>query len=267
MSFFAGPLRYLKHEVGFWLRETGLSLDRMGMRMRGDYSFRDALNRHRTIMPVALLRPIIGNDVFVAPNALVAGEVTLGDKASVWYGASVRGDCSAVEIGKGTNIQDHATIITFADLVEKPGSVMVGEDVTIGHGALLRPGVRVGDAALIGINAVLLENSIIGKNAMVAAHALVASGTEIPEGELWAGNPAKMLRKLTPEEIAALDESAAAYRDLAQTHIEALGITPDHAQALELREKIVADRDEYFSETSSTAKTSEHLPKANPGLN
>mmetsp|Transcript_684 Transcript_684/g.1771 ORF Transcript_684/g.1771 Transcript_684/m.1771 type:complete len:269 (-) Transcript_684:133-939(-) len=266
MSFWVAPLRYMRYEVGIWLRETGSSLDRLGMRMRGDHSFRDKLNRHRQIMPLTQMRPIIGDNVFLAPNALLAGEVSIGDAASVWYGASLRADHSAIEIGAGTNIQDHATILTMWDLQEKPGSVMVGNNVTIGHGALLRPGVRVGDAALVGINAVLLENAIVGKKSMVAAHAVVPSGAEVPEGELWAGNPAKMIRKLTTEELAGLEESAAAYRALAQTHLDSVGITPDHAQSLELRDQIVADRDMYHSPSSSIAQTSEHLPKAVPSL-
>lgn len=134
--------------------------------------------------------------VRVAKNATIVGEVTLGEHASVWYGAVVRGDNGAICIGKNTNIQDNAVL--HASL---SSPLTIGDDVTVGHGAIVH-GCTVEDGALIGMGAILLNGCVVGAEAMVAAGALVTGGTTIPPGMLAMGSPAKVIRPLREDELA-----------------------------------------------------------------
>lgn len=145
-------------------------------------------------------------DVFVAPGARVIGRVTLGTASSVWFNAVLRGDGEAIVIGAGSNIQDNSTVHT------DPGCpVEVGENVTVGHRAILH-GCKVGDGALIGMGAVVLNRAVIGPRSLVGANALITEDKVFPEGVLIVGSPAKVVRELTPEEIAGLAGSAERYR-------------------------------------------------------
>jgi gamma-carbonic anhydrase len=144
--------------------------------------------------------------VFVAPNAAVIGEVLLLEKASVWYGAVVRGDKSKITIGSHTNVQDRAVISTVSSLESGfPSDVEIGSKVTIGHGALLTSCI-VGDNSLIGQGAIVQAGSVVGSHVMIAAGAVVLPNTIIPNNQLWAGNPAKFIRDVTDEEIAGLEK-------------------------------------------------------------
>lgn len=149
--------------------------------------------------------PVVAADAWVAPNAVVVGDVRLGARASVWFGAVLRGDVERLTIGAGTNIQDNAVL--HAD----PGKPLVlGERVTVGHLVMLH-GCLVGDEALIGIGAVVLNGARIGARSLVGAGALVTEGKEFPEGSLILGSPAKLVRALTADELARLPESADRY--------------------------------------------------------
>lgn len=151
-------------------------------------------------------RPSLGKDVFVAPSADVIGMVVLGDGASIWFNAVLRGDTDLIEIGAGSNVQDNAVLHT------DPGiQARIGENVTIGHCAMVH-GCTVGDNSLIGINAVILNGARIGRNCLVGANALVPEGMEIPDGCLVLGTPAKVVRQLDARVIASLAESAVTYR-------------------------------------------------------
>ena len=145
------------------------------------------------------------NQVYIAPNAVVTGEVNLGENVNIWYGAVLRGDSGTITIGDHTNIQDNCVL--HAD----PGIPMtIGDDVTVGHGAILHS-CTVGDNSLIGMGAIVLNGAVIGANCIVAAGALVPQGMVIPDNSLVIGSPAKVRRSLTDEEIAANRRSAAGY--------------------------------------------------------
>jgi carbonic anhydrase/acetyltransferase-like protein (isoleucine patch superfamily) len=133
------------------------------------------------------------------------GNVELGDDASVWFGAVVRGDTEVIRIGKRTNIQD--TSVLHAD-VGKP--LTIGDDVTVGHQVMLH-GCTIGDGSLIGIGAVVLNGARIGKGCLVGAGALVTEGKEFPDGSMIIGSPAKAVRELTAEQRQGLLMSAAHY--------------------------------------------------------
>ncbi len=150
-------------------------------------------------------RPVLGAQVLICPGARVVGAVTLGDRASVWFNAVIRGDLAPVQVGGETNIQDGAVLHVDAGM-----PLTVGRRVTVGHGAILH-GCAVGDGALIGMGAMVLSGASIGEEALVGAGAVVPEGKAIPPRCLAVGVPARVVRELSPEEVARLRESAARY--------------------------------------------------------
>jgi gamma-carbonic anhydrase len=138
--------------------------------------------------------PQVGRGVYIARGAVVLGDVSLGDFASVWYNAVVRGDINRIVIGHHTNIQDNA-VLHLAD--EYP--CLVGNYVTVGHSAIVHA-CTVGDESLIGMGATILDGAVIGEQCIIGARALVTQGTQIPAGSLVFGAPAKIVRALSPEE-------------------------------------------------------------------
>ena len=149
--------------------------------------------------------PQMGQDVFVAPGAVVVGDVTLGDRASVWYHCTLRGDEAAITVGEESNIQDNAVLH-----VDKEVPLVIGKGCSVGHSAVLH-GCRIGDNTLIGMGAIVLNGANIGKDCIVGAGALVTQNKEIPEQSLVLGSPGKVVRKLTKQEIQANRENAKAY--------------------------------------------------------
>ena len=142
---------------------------------------------------------------YVAEGAVIKGNITIGEDSGIWYNATIRGDSNPIAIGSRTNVQDNAVVH-----VSSGYPVSIGNDVTIGHGAIVH-GCTVGSNTLIGMGAIILNGAVVGKNSMVAAGALVTSNTVIPDGALYMGNPAKFRRMLSDEEIAANRENAKHY--------------------------------------------------------
>ncbi len=158
---------------------------------------------------------LLGQRVFVAPNATVVGRVHIGDDSSIWFGAVVRGDTEVVEIGNGSNIQDLAVL--HAD----PGfPCRIGDAVTIGHAAIVH-GATVHEGALIGIRAVVLNGAVVGAGSIVGAGAVVAEGREIPPGHLAVGIPARVVRELTDEDRTRLAKTAAHYVEASAVYRQA----------------------------------------------
>jgi carbonic anhydrase/acetyltransferase-like protein (isoleucine patch superfamily) len=144
-------------------------------------------------------------EYWIAPNAVVVGDVTLKPGASVWFGAVVRGDNDPIVIGENTNIQDGSV------LHSDPGEpLIIGANVTVGHMAMLHS-CEIGDGTLIGIGAVVLGRAKIGKNCLIGANALITEDKVIPDGSLVMGQPGKVVRMLEPGQIAALQASAEHY--------------------------------------------------------
>ena len=144
--------------------------------------------------------PRIGARVFIAETAAVVGDVVLGDDVSIWYSAVVRGDCCHIRIGARSNVQDNCTLHVTRDT----GPLVLEEEVTLGHNAVVHA-CTVRRGALVGMNATVLDGADVGASSLVAAGAVVLPGTAIPPGTLWAGNPAKKKRDLTPAEVAGLE--------------------------------------------------------------
>mmetsp|Transcript_54822 Transcript_54822/g.111894 ORF Transcript_54822/g.111894 Transcript_54822/m.111894 type:complete len:231 (+) Transcript_54822:43-735(+) len=213
-------MRRASHLFGRALRETGQAVDRLGLTFANNDMFKETFSRHRSIMNLFDQRPVIAAGVFVAPNASVVGDVLLLNDVSIWYGAVLRADKSSIKIGTRTNVQDRAVIGTVANLQSGsgfPARVEVGDEVTIGHGALLTS-CTVGNRSLIGQGAVVQEGAEVGHNCIVAAGAVVLPGTLIADNQLWAGNPAVFVRDVSEAELAYFPKAAEAYEAIAKTH-------------------------------------------------
>ncbi len=156
--------------------------------------------------------PKIGKGVFIAPTASVIGDVELGDGASVWFGAVLRGDEAGIRIGANTSVQDSVVIHVY-----EGHDTVIEDHVTIGHGAILEA-CHVKSGALIGMNAVVLERATIGRQALIAAGSVVLEGQEIPDGMLAAGAPAKVKRALAGRSKEWLEVGAQAYIRLAKAY-------------------------------------------------
>jgi carbonic anhydrase/acetyltransferase-like protein (isoleucine patch superfamily) len=151
------------------------------------------------------MTPRLATTAWVADSAEVIGNVALAEDASVWFGVVIRGDNHLISIGRGSNVQDLSVLHTDEGL-----PLVVGDHVTIGHQVMLH-GCTIGDETLIGIGAVVLNGARIGKNCLVGAGALVTENKEFPDGSMILGSPAKVVRQLTPEQIAGLRRSAQHY--------------------------------------------------------
>jgi len=150
--------------------------------------------------------PRIADDAFVAPTAVLIGDVTVGAGASIWFGAVLRGDNSAIVIGEGSNVQDNC-VIHCAD--ELP--TVVGTNVTIGHMAMLE-GCEIGDGALVGMGAIVLQRAKVGARSLIAAGAVVGEGMEIPGGVLAAGVPARVKKELEGSSQRWVETAALEYQ-------------------------------------------------------
>ncbi len=158
-------------------------------------------------------KPIIGKNVFIAPTAMVIGDVKIKDNASIWYGTVLRGDLAPITVGESTNIQDNCTIHTDDD---KP--VVVGDSVTVGHNAVIH-GCIIEDNCLIGINAVVLSDAWIKTGSVVAAGSVVKHRQVVGPYHLVAGIPAELKRELSETTVEKRKETAEHYIELAQEHM------------------------------------------------
>lgn len=158
--------------------------------------------------------PTIHRTAWVAPNATILGDVTLGEESSVWYGAVLRGDINRIVIGPRSNVQDGSVVHLADDL-----PTLVGELVTVGHKAILHA-CTVDDEVLVGMGAIILDGAEIGARSIIGAGALITSGKKIPPGSLVLGSPAKVVRALTLEEQAGLRAWADKYVDVSRGYRE-----------------------------------------------
>lgn len=155
------------------------------------------------------IAPEVDPEAWVAPDANVIGRVILGPRASVWFGATLRGDNEPITVGAGSNVQENCVFHT-----DMGYPLTIGRDCTIGHKAMLH-GCTIGDETLVGMGATVLNGAVIGRNCLIGAGALVTEGKHIPDGSLVMGMPAKVVRSLAPEAVAGLRASARHYQDRA----------------------------------------------------
>ncbi|WP_439101759.1 gamma carbonic anhydrase family protein [Congregibacter sp.] len=169
--------------------------------------------------------PKLGNRVLIDPSAVVSGDVLLGDDVSVWPGTIIRGDMHSIRVGARTSVQDGSVLhITHASDFNPAGwPLTIGEEVTIGHNATLH-GCTLGNRILVGMGAVVMDGAVVEDNVVIAAGALVTPKKRLESGYLYAGSPAKQVRKLTDSEVAFFSYSAGNYVRLKDQHIDELDL-------------------------------------------
>lgn len=205
-------------EFGRCVRETGQALDRLGMKMLKNNSYKEKFSRHRQVMNLKDAVPTIAGDSWIAPNATVIGNVQVGNDASIWYGSVVRGDLNEIKIGFCSNVQDRTVIHTSpTETPGLPSGTSIGNYVTIGHSCTLYS-CTIEDYSLIGMGSIVLDGALIESKAILAAGTVVPPGRRIPSKQLWAGNPAKYVRDVTDDEVDAMQKQAESYQALAKTH-------------------------------------------------
>ncbi|MBF0179606.1 MAG: gamma carbonic anhydrase family protein [Magnetococcales bacterium] len=177
------------------------------------------------IHPFEGIFPTIDPTAFVHPDAVVIGDVHIGPRSSIWPGVVIRGDVNAIRIGADTNIQDGAILHVTRATEKHPNGIplRIGDRVIIGHRVVLHA-CDLRDDCMIGMGAIVLDGAIVESEAMVGAGALVAPGKTVPARELWFGAPAKPLRALAGEEIAAMRATAENYHALAKRHAAGINI-------------------------------------------
>lgn len=160
--------------------------------------------------------PQFDDSVFVAPSADLIGDVVLGSDSSVWFNTTIRGDVNYIRIGERTNIQDNASI----HVMNQTGPTVIGNDVTIGHNAMVH-GCTIGDRVLIGIHATILDEAVVPDDVIIAAGSLVPPNKILESGFMYMGSPVKKARQLSADEISSIKQSAQNYVKYQRTYRQA----------------------------------------------
>jgi len=173
------------------------------------------------IRPYRDARPAIGQRVWIDPAAVVIGRVTIGDDASIWPGAVLRGDVNYIEIGARTSIQDGSVLHVASPRMagEQGIPLLVGEECTVGHRVILHA-CTIGRRCLVGMGSIVLDGAIVGDEVIIGAGSLVPPGRKLPPRTLWLGSPVRQARALGEKEIAMLAESAAHYVALKDDYLK-----------------------------------------------
>ncbi|MDI6812901.1 MAG: gamma carbonic anhydrase family protein [Desulfitobacteriaceae bacterium] len=160
-------------------------------------------------------KPKVSENAFIAPNATLIGDVTVGEGSSIWFGAQLRADFGKIVVGKGSSIQDNAVVHVLPG-----GQTTIEDHVTVAHGAVIHNAI-LRKGCLIGMNAAILDNAVVGEQAMVAAGSVVTDGTEISARHLVTGSPAKPKKEISGNSRWWVEQSAEIYIQLAQAYLKA----------------------------------------------
>jgi carbonic anhydrase/acetyltransferase-like protein (isoleucine patch superfamily) len=167
------------------------------------------------LLPYQDKLPALGKGAFVASDAALIGDVTLGEDASVFFQCVLRADINAIRIGARSNIQDHTTVHLASKI-----PTLVGEDVSVGHRCILHA-CTLGDRVLVGMGSILMDNVVIGSDSIIGAGSLIPKGKTFPPGSLIVGSPARLVRPLTEEEIASIAMLAKKYIGVKDEYLKA----------------------------------------------
>lgn len=167
---------------------------------------------NRTIRSYKGISPTLADNVYVDEAAVLVGDITLAADASVWPLVAARGDVNIIRIGARTNVQDGTVLHVTRKTEQNPEGypLLIGDDVTIGHKAMLH-GCTIGDRVLVGMGAIVLDNAVVGDDVIIGAGSLVPPGKKLASGYLYVGSPVKQARPLTEQELAFLPQSADNY--------------------------------------------------------
>lgn len=170
------------------------------------------------IRPHHGVTPTVAASAFVAETAVIIGDVTIGEQASIWYGCVLRGDGNFIRVGARTNIQDGTIVHVNHEREGAAGTrTIIGADVTIGHMALIHA-CTLEDGCFIGMQACVMDGAVVESGAMVAAGALVTPGKRVKQGELWGGSPARLMRKLTESELRYFSYTVEHYIEMSESY-------------------------------------------------
>jgi carbonic anhydrase/acetyltransferase-like protein (isoleucine patch superfamily) len=164
------------------------------------------------ILPFEGKIPVIGDEVYIAPTAVVVGDVVIGDRASIWFGTVLRGDLAPIRVGPETNIQDNCTVH-----VDQGHPAIIGARVSVGHNAVVH-GCTVEDESLVGIGARVLSGAVIRSGSVVAANAVVREGQQVGPRQMAAGAPARVKREIRQEELERFLHPVQYYLRLAKAY-------------------------------------------------
>lgn len=165
------------------------------------------------VIPFKEKTPVVSASAFVAPDAWIVGDTTIGENVSIFFNAVLRGDIQSIKVGRGTNLQEHSLVHTSHGM----SPAIIGEDVTVGHRAIIH-GCSIGNRCLIGMGATVLDNAEVGDDCIIGAHTLIPKGMTIPPRSLVVGTPGKVVRQITDEELKSLVASAQGYQELGATY-------------------------------------------------
>jgi Carbonic anhydrases/acetyltransferases, isoleucine patch superfamily len=173
------------------------------------------------ILPFNGNTPKIHETAFVAPGCVIIGDVEIGPQASIWYNCVLRGDMNAIRVGARSNIQDGSTVHVESDYGDGGHPTIIGDDVLIGHMALVH-GCTLEDRAFVGMGAIVMDGCVIEGNAMLAAGAMLTPGKRMPSGQLWSGRPARYMRDLGEADLHGMRRGVEAYIREGALHTAAL---------------------------------------------
>jgi carbonic anhydrase/acetyltransferase-like protein (isoleucine patch superfamily) len=174
------------------------------------------------ILPIAGKTPRIHDSAFIAPGAVIIGDVEIGPQASIWYNCVLRGDINAIRVGARSNVQDGTVIHVEGDYDGKGGHpALIGDDVLIGHMAMIH-GCTLMDRAFIGLGTIVMDGCTVESDAMLAAGAMLTPGKRIPQRQLWSGRPAKFMREIDEAQLASMQSGISHYVEAATAHRAAL---------------------------------------------
>lgn len=164
------------------------------------------------IMDFYGVKPKINENTYISESVDIIGRVEIEDNVNIWFGTRLRADMNKIVVGANTNIQENSVVH-----VDTNSPCIIGKNVTIGHGAIIH-GCSISDNVLVGMGAIILNNAKIGKNTIIGAGSLITQGKSFPEGVLILGNPAKVVRELTDDEIKSIQKSADNYVNLSKRY-------------------------------------------------
>ena len=182
------------------------------------------------ILPFGGKSPKIHESAFIAPGAVIIGDVEIGPQASIWYNVVVRADINFIRIGARSNVQDGSVIHVETDYGDGGHPAIIGDDVLIGHMAIVH-GCTLESRAFVGMGAIVMDGCVIEGDAMLAAGAMLTPGKRLPSRQLWSGRPARFMRELSDEAIADMQRGVTSY----------VHEGPLHAAALEALSKTMSD--------------------------
>eukprot|EP00026_Physarum_polycephalum_P006147 Phypoly_transcript_06188.p1 GENE.Phypoly_transcript_06188~~Phypoly_transcript_06188.p1 ORF type:complete len:239 (-),score=52.01 Phypoly_transcript_06188:268-984(-) len=215
--------------------------------------------RHTRVMPIYGKHPFIEEGTYVAPNASVIGDVDVGEKSVVWYGAVLRGDVNSIKVGDFSSIGDRVVVHVAKNNPKGPLPTVVGNHVVVEQGAILHA-CTLEDECFVGMGSILYDGSVLSKHSMLEPGSVLTSGKVVPTRQVWGGSPAKFIRDITDEEANNIKATAEFYSTLGQRHYAEVSKTEADREKERIREELAPANpypEEQLETIPSTTKISQ----------